>query len=64
VATSYAKTSAREVPTLSVGLTIAIHAAGFALSVTTLQEFGPLDVRVIQKSRILIYPAEEKDFLQ
>jgi hypothetical protein len=38
------KQVAREVPTFSVSLSIAIHAAGFALSVTTLQEFGPLDL--------------------
>jgi hypothetical protein len=57
------KQVAREVPTLIVSLSIAIHAAGFARSVTTVQEFGPLDVWILQKSRISIYPAEEKEFL-
>jgi len=57
------KQAAREVPTFSVSLSIAIHAAGFALSVTTLQEFGPLGAWILQNSRISIYPTEEKDIL-
>jgi len=57
------KQVAREVPKFSVSLSIAIHAAGFALSVTALQEFSPLDAWIFQKSRISTYPAEKKDFL-